>query len=164
MPREKRAGPTSLGGHVGGLRGGMPALPTRSGQMVAPRGGLALPSAEAPSNLKHGEDEMHTPQDLQAPHAPCLIWCCHAQRGPEKVHQTSKVTLPYSTLIPEICGQSSGTLLPPSCGMQKPPESGMFGLYPVLLPSLLFPGLGPALNVRAATQELCGCRQMAIPL
>lgn len=50
---------------MGRMDGGMPALPTHSGQMVVSQGGLALPSAEASSNLKHREDEINTSQDLQ---------------------------------------------------------------------------------------------------
>lgn len=70
--REEGVGPTSPGSHVGGVHGGLPALPTPSGQMVVSRGGLALPSAEALSNLRHREDEVNISRGLQGPHAPCL--------------------------------------------------------------------------------------------
>lgn len=88
MPREKCwSHQPHTPGCVGWMEGGSPALPTRSGQMAASQGGLALPSAEAPSNLKHREEEMNTSRDLQTPHAPCLNWHCHPRRDLEKAHQ-----------------------------------------------------------------------------
>lgn len=73
MPREKcqahqpwrlRAVPG-----VGGAAAGMPVLPTHLEQMVGSQGGCAWPSAEAPSNMKHGGDKINTSQDPQMPHS-----------------------------------------------------------------------------------------------
>lgn len=100
MPREKCAGPTSLECRVGGVDGDMPALPTCSGQMAVSQGGLALPTAETPSNPKNREDEINTAQDLQAPQAPCLNWRCHP-RGPGEITPKPNVT-PSPTLVSEI--------------------------------------------------------------
>lgn len=57
------------------------APPTHFGQMVVSWGGLALPSAEVPSNLKHREDEINTSHHLQAPHTAYGNWHCHPE-GP----------------------------------------------------------------------------------
>lgn len=105
MLSDKCVGPTSLGGRVGGTDGGMPALPTHSGQMVVSQGGRALPYAGAPLSLMHREEEINTSQDLLTPHTPCLNCYCHSQTG------LGKYTKGTPALVPEIQAQSSGTLV-----------------------------------------------------
>lgn len=115
MPRQSVRGPPAAAAACcsGRGRGGWwPASsPTHFKQMVVSQGGLALPSAEAPSNLKQRGQNEHLSGPPKATHSRSDLALSPPEGGLEKLLQKAEGTS-ISTLGPEIWGQSPGILVP----------------------------------------------------